>query len=168
MPLFALEQIVLLSFAVRERGCLHAKDRNARGMKTERGRRHDVVPVPLCFFRSVLSLPVMRARSLQLYSNTNNRRWHAVHHIKTRRTADAVIAILVAIARLRQAIRNLHCDDSRVGNKINANTIISRYKNISLHACRHDCKVLFNKCDNNNSVQQRDNWLNTQSFHCII
>jgi len=53
MPLFALEQIVLLSFAVRERGRLHAKDRNTHGMKTERGRRHErpspSVLFPVCF-----------------------------------------------------------------------------------------------------------------------
>lgn len=149
MPLFALEQIVLLSFAVREwgRGRPPPRERQKRARALRRQDEREAARrsrpfLCLCFFRSVLPLLVMRARSLQLYSNTNNRRWHygAYDHVKTRRTADAVIAIPVVIARLRQAIRNLYCDDSRVKNKIYSSTVIPRYKNISLHACHYDCK----------------------------
>lgn len=165
MPLFALEQIVLLSFAVRERGRgrppPRERQKRARyedgttrddegGGTTESSIPGPSVLFPVCFASS----RVMRARRLQLYSNTNNRRrrwhWRRVRHRKTRRTADAVIAILVVIARLRQEIRNLHCDDSRVKNKINANIVIPRCKNISLHACHRDCNFVFNGCGNNN------------------
>lgn len=126
MPLFALEQIVLLSFAERATDArLHmyarAKDRNVCDItKTEGTTRRARRSRPSrslcsCFFRSVLLLCPRDARSLQLYvdSNTNNRCWR-VQHVKTRRTADAVIAILVPIAGLRQATRNLHYDDSLV------------------------------------------------------
>lgn len=75
MPLFALEQIVLLSFAERERAadarrlhvCARARKRETRARAYETGneRREEksatksTVLVPLCFFRSVLPLLAM-------------------------------------------------------------------------------------------------------------